>query len=439
MSAVAAFGGDGRRSRDGRVRAIAREAGSGLVLCRPRTPQAKGKDESANRLPARLRAYEGDFEGWDGPGATIARVCRRRNEGPNRTTGLPPELLFRREKETLGPLLRDAVLSELVGEVSWQVVPPTMLVRAAGREFSVLRRCVGHRAGLQLVPGGQPGACDGGDLVATHDTTAQGGPVVYREGDYLEAMADRCRGGTEADIEEQTRRILGLLGRLGGGEESRRGGGSFCERIRNNLEKLGPGAMATSAAERSRLVAGGAKPFPDALLEMTDAQVAAVGECDLDRRARKASFPYARTLRDFDFSFQSSIPRGVVGDLTTLGFPGRHENVMLVGSPGVGKTRMAGPGGRGDPRPQARLLHRLPEARVRPRPRPGEGPAREKAALLLAPPPARRGRGGLPGRRQARGVSAVSAGLQEVREEVDDSGDERGVLMCNKNRAAMAR
>lgn len=220
MSAVATFGGDGRRSRDRRVQAFAREAGFELVLCRPRTPQTKGKDESANRFPARLRAYEGDFEGWDGLDAAIARVCRRSNEEPNRTTGLPPELLFRREKEVLGPLPRDAVLSALVGEVSWQVVPPTMLVRAAGREFSVPRRCVGHRVRLLLVPGGQLRVYDGGDLVATHDTTAQGGPVVYREGDYLEAMADKRWGGTDADIEEQARRNLELLGRLGGGEES---------------------------------------------------------------------------------------------------------------------------------------------------------------------------------------------------------------------------
>lgn len=58
MSAVATLGGDGRRSRDGRVAAFAREAGFELALCRPRTPQTKGKDESANRFLSRLRAYE---------------------------------------------------------------------------------------------------------------------------------------------------------------------------------------------------------------------------------------------------------------------------------------------------------------------------------------------------------------------------------------------
>lgn len=118
-------------------------------------------------------------------------------------------------------------------------------------------------------------------------------------------------------------------------------GGSAAERIRNNLEELGLDAMAASAPERSRLVAGGAKSFPEALLEMTDAQVAALRERDLDRRVQRANFPYVKTLRDFDFSFQPSLNRGVVEDLASLGFLERRENVVLVGSPGVGKTHIA--------------------------------------------------------------------------------------------------
>jgi DNA replication protein DnaC len=117
--------------------------------------------------------------------------------------------------------------------------------------------------------------------------------------------------------------------------------GSVSERIRGNLEGLGLDAMASSAPEYSRLVATGAKSFPEALPGMTDAQVAAVRERGLGRRIEKAGFPYAKTPRDFDFSFQPSIPRGVVEDLATLGFLDRHENVVPVGSPGVGKAHIA--------------------------------------------------------------------------------------------------
>lgn len=113
------------------------------------------------------------------------------------------------------------------------------------------------------------------------------------------------------------------------------------QRVRNNLEELGLDRMAESVGEHMSLVASGAKTFPESMLEMTDAQLAAVRERDLWRRVEKANFPYVKTLADFDFSFQPSIPRGVVEDLAGLGWLDRRENVVLVGSPGVGKTHIA--------------------------------------------------------------------------------------------------
>lgn len=219
MPAVATLGGDGRRSRDGRVAAFAREAGFGLALCRPGTPQTKGKDEGADRFLSRLGACEGDSEGWEGLDRAMARVRARSNEEPSRTTGLPPEPLFRREKGALGPMPRESVPSALVGGVSRQVVPATMLVRRAGRELSVPGRCMGRRVRLLLEPGGRLRAYDGGGLVAAHDAAAPGGPMACREGDCAEAMADKRRGG-DADIEAQARRNLELLGGPGGGEGS---------------------------------------------------------------------------------------------------------------------------------------------------------------------------------------------------------------------------
>ena len=114
---------------------------------------------------------------------------------------------------------RDSALSTPVGDVSWRVVPATMLVRCAGREFSVPRGCIGRRVRLPLEPGRRRGTYDGGELVATRDAAAPGGPIVCREGDYAEAMADKRRGG-DTDIEAQARRNLELLGGLGGGEGS---------------------------------------------------------------------------------------------------------------------------------------------------------------------------------------------------------------------------
>ena len=77
---------------------FAREAGFELKLCRVATPQTKGKDESSNRFVSRLLAYNHDFEGEQGIVDAIARIEARSNAEPNETTGLPPAVLFMREK-----------------------------------------------------------------------------------------------------------------------------------------------------------------------------------------------------------------------------------------------------------------------------------------------------------------------------------------------------
>lgn len=221
MSAVATFGAGGSRRRDSRVERFAREAGFELVLSRPRTPQTKGKDESANRFLSRLAAYEGDFDGWDELDSIIARIQRRSNEEPNGTTGLPPALLFaRREKDALAPVGNMALLESMLGDVSRQTVPPTMLVRAAGREWSVPRRLIGRDVRCVLQPGGQLLVFDGDSLVASHDTAVAAKPVNYMPAHYAEAMEGKLWGGADADIEEAARRNLELLdglGSIGGG------------------------------------------------------------------------------------------------------------------------------------------------------------------------------------------------------------------------------
>lgn len=112
-------------------------------------------------------------------------------------------------------------------------------------------------------------------------------------------------------------------------------------RLAANLEELGLEGMASSVPEYVRLVADGRKSLVDAMLELTDAQIALKRRADDERRTRMANFPYIKTLADFDWGFQPSVPRGLVEQLATLEFVDRGDNVVLVGSPGVGKTHLS--------------------------------------------------------------------------------------------------
>lgn len=215
MSALVVVSG-GRRRKVERAWRFAREAGFRLVLCAPRSPETKGKDESANRFVNRLLAYDGDFEGEAELLEIIARLQARCNAEPNGTTGLPPATLFMREKEHLRPVGNARLLEEMVGDVRTQVVPPTMLVRAAGGEWSVPRRCVGRRVTVTTMPGGQIRVTMAGELVAVHDASGATGRINYTEDHYAEAIADK-RAFADRDILEAARANLDLLDGVGGG------------------------------------------------------------------------------------------------------------------------------------------------------------------------------------------------------------------------------
>ena len=67
----------------------------------------------------------------------------------------------------------------------------------------------------------------------------------------------------------------------------------------------------------------------------------ASAQVELLKRWHQARLPWLKRLEQFDFSFQPSIDRKVARELSTLGFVGRADNVVLLGPPGVGKTHLA--------------------------------------------------------------------------------------------------
>ena len=214
MSALVTTGSGGKRHRVERAFAFAGRMGFRTGPCAARTPQTKGKDESANRFASRLPAHGRDVGSWEDIDAAIARIEARSNEEPNEDTGMPPAALFMKERDLLKPVPSASEALPLLGEVSRQRVPSTMPVRYAGREWSVPRRCIGRSARLVGMPGGELRTCLGGDLVAVHDTAASQQRISCQEQHYIEALGDK-RWATDGDIEEAARRNPGLLGNLG--------------------------------------------------------------------------------------------------------------------------------------------------------------------------------------------------------------------------------
>ncbi|OWK41004.1 IS21-like element helper ATPase IstB [Fimbriiglobus ruber] len=69
-------------------------------------------------------------------------------------------------------------------------------------------------------------------------------------------------------------------------------------------------------------------------------ELAVRSDRQLRRRVKAAQFREARTLEDFDWSFNPSIKRSQVYDLATCRFVREAKDVLLIGPPGVGKSHL---------------------------------------------------------------------------------------------------
>ena len=60
-----------------------------------------------------------------------------------------------------------------------------------------------------------------------------------------------------------------------------------------------------------------------------------------ENQIKMAAFPARKTFELFDFSFQPNLDINQINELRTLRFVDNNENVIFLGTPGVGKTHLA--------------------------------------------------------------------------------------------------
>jgi len=76
------------------------------------------------------------------------------------------------------------------------------------------------------------------------------------------------------------------------------------------------------------------------LQALLDHEVIEREERQLQRRLVQARFPYEKRLEDFDFSAVPALPKTRVLELAHGAFIAQHENVLLLGPSGLGKTHL---------------------------------------------------------------------------------------------------
>ena len=79
----------------------------------------------------------------------------------------------------------------------------------------------------------------------------------------------------------------------------------------------------------------------DFLQRLLEDEVERRAQKQLTVRLRRASFDLEKTLEGFDFAFNPTVSRAQIYDLATGRFIERHENILIQGPAGVGKSHLA--------------------------------------------------------------------------------------------------
>ncbi len=104
----------------------------------------------------------------------------------------------------------------------------------------------------------------------------------------------------------------------------------------NNLERL---KLTKIREYLPQYIEGGS--MIESLKELTEKEIEFREQRAMQINMVTSHFPYHKTINDFDFTYQPNINKALILSLTTLDFIKNHDNILFIGSSGVGKTHLA--------------------------------------------------------------------------------------------------
>lgn len=113
------------------------------------------------------------------------------------------------------------------------------------------------------------------------------------------------------------------------------------ERLQDNLQRLKLSRASEVLDAVVQEAEAGKSSYLAFLDHLLEEEVAAKDTRRVQTAMKTAGLPSAKTIEEYDFSFHPHLDKKVVMELFELDFIAKHENVVFLGPPGVGKTHLA--------------------------------------------------------------------------------------------------
>ena len=196
-----------KKVKHSKILQLEKDLGVQIKLCKARSPETKGKVELSNRFVSRILAYNNEIEDKEHLLKVLENLNKTINNEVNKTTNVAPIVLFQKEKEYLSPIPTKCMIDAYIVENLTCVVPPTLLVKFKGNEYSVPMKYIDKRVKLVQIENILH-IYFNTDLVRTHTISSK--KINYNQADYSEALKQSIKN-KDLDIDKIAEENLKLL------------------------------------------------------------------------------------------------------------------------------------------------------------------------------------------------------------------------------------
>lgn len=113
------------------------------------------------------------------------------------------------------------------------------------------------------------------------------------------------------------------------------------EKLLANLDYLKMKEMGLHLDETIDFINKNNLSFTEGLIKLTSYEIDHKEASMIKAMVKVGAFPHQKELKDFDFTFQENINKEEILEFTSHRFIHQNENIVLIGSSGVGKTHLS--------------------------------------------------------------------------------------------------